>query len=136
MAGGPRAKALQNALLRYRILAYATGVFLLLLTLHIVLQGFQMRDTGESWFSNEGMSAIVPGSGHLIPMVHGWLYLIYVIVAIDLWMRTRLPLGGTVLVVLAGTIPVMSFVAERWVTRRVQPMIGAVVEKKAVKARS
>jgi len=126
---GNRASSLQSALLRYRVLAYATGVFLLLLTLHIIMQGFQMQDTGESWFSNEGMSAVVPGSGHLIPMVHGWLYLIYVIVAVDLWMRTRLPVLGTVLVVLAGTIPAMSFVAERWVTRRVQPMVGAVVER-------
>jgi len=126
---GNRAKALHNALLRYRVLAYVTGVFLLLLTFHIILQGFQMQDTGESWFSNEGMSAIIPGSGHAIPLIHGWCYLIYVIVAIDLWMRTRLPLFGTVLVLLAGTIPVMSFVAERWVTHRVQPMVGAVVEK-------
>jgi integral membrane protein len=131
MAPGKRAKALQNALLRYRILAYATGVFLLLLTFHIVLQGIQAQDTGESWFSNEGMSALIPGTGHAIPMIHGWLYLIYVIVAVDLWMRTRLPALGTVGVVLAGTIPVMSFVAERWVTRRVQPMIGAVVDKQA-----
>jgi HAMP domain-containing protein len=30
-----------------------------------------------------------------------------------------------VLVVLAGTIPFMSFIAERWVTRRVRPMIEA-----------
>jgi hypothetical protein len=28
------------------------------------------------------------------------------------------------LVVLAGTIPAMSFVAERWVTHRVRPMIA------------
>lgn len=130
---GTRATSLHNALLRYRVLAYATGVFLLLLTLHIIMQAFQMRSTGESWFSNEGMSAVIPGSGHLIPMIHGWLYLLYVIVAVDLWMRTRLPLLGTVLVVLAGTIPAMSFVAERWVTGRVQPMVGAVVERAPAK---
>ncbi len=130
MASGPRAKALSNALLRYRVLAWVTGIFLLLLTLHIVLQGFQAADTGEFWFSNEGMSQIIPGSGHIIPMVHGWLYLAYVIVAVNLWMRTRLPAWGTVGVVLAGTIPVMSVVAERWVTARVQPMVGAVREKK------
>ncbi|GLY27764.1 DUF3817 domain-containing protein [Kineosporia sp. NBRC 101731] len=130
MAGPNRGQSLKNALLRYRVLAYATGVFLLLLTLHIVMQGFQMRNTDLSWFSNEGLSAVIPGSGHLIPMIHGWLYLIYVIVAVDLWMRTRLPLGSTILVVLAGTVPVMSFVAERWVTGRVQPMVGAVVERK------
>ena len=46
-----------------------------------------------------------------------------VIVAVDLWFRTRLPIGRMALVVLAGTIPAMSFVAERWVTHRVRPMI-------------
>jgi hypothetical protein len=34
-----------------------------------------------------------------------------------------------ILVVLAGTIPVMSFVAERWVTSRLHPIIAAVVER-------
>jgi HAMP domain-containing protein len=58
-------------------------------------------------------------------MVHGYLYLVYVIVAVDLWFRTRLPAGRMVLVVLAGTVPFMSFVAERWVTGRVRPMIEA-----------
>ncbi len=37
--------------------------------------------------------------------------------------RTRLPLPQTVLVVLAGTVPGMSFVAERWITHRVRPMV-------------
>ena len=133
-SSGKRAKSLHNALLRYRVMAYATGVALLLLTLHIIIQGFQMQNTDESWFSNEGLSSVIPHAGHLIPLIHGWFYLIYVIVAIDLWMRTRLPLGGTILVLLAGTIPVMSFVAERWVTRRVQPMVGAVVEKRPAPA--
>jgi integral membrane protein len=102
------------ALTRYRLLAYATGVFLLLLTLHLVLKyGF---DTA--------------GLGAWVPVVHGWLYLAYVIVAVDLWFRTRahgspLDPARMLLVVLAGTVPFMSFVAERWVTHRVRPLLGA-----------
>jgi hypothetical protein len=30
-----------------------------------------------------------------------------------------------ILVVLAGTVPTMSFVAERWVSARVRPMLAA-----------
>jgi integral membrane protein len=99
----------KSALTRYRVLAYATGVFLLLLTLNIVLK-------------------YVLKTGHLGPWVaigHGYLYLVYVIVTVDLWFRTRLPFWRTVLVVLAGTVPFMSFVAEHWVRAQVQPMIDA-----------
>lgn len=113
---------MKAALTRYRVLAYATGVLLLLLTLHVVLQVVQQRP-GESLFEVEGLSAFVPGAGTLIPLAHGWLYLAYVIVSVDLWFRTRLDTVRTVGVVLAGTIPLMSFVAERWVRAQVGPML-------------
>ena len=67
----------------------------------------------------------MPGAQHWVPITHGYLYLAYVIVAVDLWFRARLPLLRMALVVLAGTVPFMSFVAERWVTARVRPMIAA-----------
>ena len=120
---------LAAALTRYRVMAWATGVLLLLLTLHVVLQLIQFDGETFSWagvFEQQGLDVVVPGSGHVIPIMHGWLYLVYVVSAVDLWLRTRLPFGRTVLVVLAGTVPAMSFVAERWVTSRVQPMIAAV----------
>jgi len=98
-----------SALTRYRVMAYATGVFLLLLTTNVILK-------------------YVLDTGHLGPWVaigHGWLYLAYVIVTVDLWFRTRLDVTRTVLVVLAGTVPFMSFVAERWVHAQVAPLAAA-----------
>jgi integral membrane protein len=50
---------------------------------------------------------------------HGWLYFIYLIVGVDLAFRLRYPLGKTVLILLAGTVPFMSFVAERFVHKDV-----------------
>ena len=108
------------ALTRYRVMAYATGVLLLLLTLHVVLQLAQSG--GQDVFEAEGLSAWIPGAGTVIPIAHGYLYLAYVVTAVDLWFRTRLPFGPMVLVALAGTVPAMSFVAERWVRARVRPM--------------
>ncbi len=98
---------MKAALTRYRVLAYATGVFLVLLSINLVLKYVLDQE----------------GLGDWLAIVHGWLYLAYVLVAVDLWFRTRLPFGRSVLVVLAGTVPLASFVAERWVTRRVQPMV-------------
>ena len=105
------------------MLAWATGVFLLLLTLHVLVQWRQSATEGLAFGDAPGLGRWIPGAQHWVPMVHGYLYLVYVIVAVDLWFRARLPVGRMVLVVLAGTIPFMSFVAERWVTARVRPMI-------------
>jgi integral membrane protein len=51
-------------------------------------------------------------------VAHGWLFLVYVIVTAMLGVRLRWPLPRYVLVMLAGTIPTMSFVAEHFVTRQ------------------
>jgi integral membrane protein len=112
------------ALTRYRALAYATGVFLLLLTLHVLVQWYQSSSEGLAFADAPGLGRWIPGAEHWVPITHGYLYLVYVVVAVDLWFRTRLPFGRMVLVVLAGTIPAMSFVAERWVTHRVRPLIA------------
>ena len=123
-----RAKSLASALTRYRVMAWTTGVLLVLLTAHVVMQIVQHGGLSGGWgpvFEEKGIDVVVPGLGHGVPIAHGWMYLIYVVVTIDLWLRTRLPAFKTALVVLAGTIPFMSFVAERWVTHRVRPMIEA-----------
>lgn len=100
---------MKAALTRYRVMAYVTGVFLLLLCLNMVLKyGLDQKGLGD-W----------------IPIGHGWLYMIYVAVAVDLWFRTRLDVTRTVFVALAGTIPLASFFAERWVTKQVQPLVEA-----------
>jgi integral membrane protein len=104
----PEENPVKAALTRYRVLAYATGVFLVLLTVNLVI---------KYGFDGEGLGA-------WLAIVHGWLYLAYVVVAVDLWFRTRLPFWRSVLVVVAGTVPLASFAAERWVTNRVTPMLA------------
>jgi len=49
---------------------------------------------------------------------HGFIYVLYLLAAFMLTRRLRLNLGQTLVVLLAGTVPVMTFVVERWVTRR------------------
>ena len=117
---------MSKALTRYRFLAYATGVVLLLLTLHVIVQAVQAHHEHVAFTDAPGLGRWLPAGEIWIPVTHGYLYLAYVITAVDLWFRTRLPVAKMVLVVLAGTVPGMSFVAERWVTHRVAPMIAAV----------
>ncbi|MGH4011058.1 MAG: DUF3817 domain-containing protein [Pseudonocardiaceae bacterium] len=83
--------------------AYATGVMLLVLTLSMVLR-YGFADERLVW------------SGP----VHGFLYMGYLVCTVLLGTTVGWRPGRMVLVALAGTIPLMSFVAERSVTREVR----------------
>jgi integral membrane protein len=91
------------AVTRYRVMAYIVGVLLIV----IVFVGIPMQVFGHN-------DAIV----NYVGTTHGILYMLYLVMAYLLTRRLNLTLGQTVIVLLAGTIPVMTFVVERWVTRR------------------
>ena len=99
---GPSPEGLHARLLAFRVMAYVTGVFLLLLVTSMVLK-YGFGDGSLSWSA----------------YAHGWLYLVYLVTVLLLGTATGWTPGRMVLVMLAGTIPVMSFVAERKVTRKV-----------------
>jgi integral membrane protein len=56
----------------------------------------------------------------VLGIAHGYLYMTLLLTIADLWRRRRFPLVAVLLVALAGTIPFLSFVAERQVTARVR----------------
>jgi len=93
---------LHGALLRYRVLAYTVGVGLVVL----VCVGVPL----QIWGDNDLVVAIVGTA-------HGWLYMVYVVLTFDLARRARWPIGRTIAVILAGTVPFLSFYAERRSTR-------------------
>ena len=99
------ARRVGGALLRFRIIAYTVGVGLVVL----VFVGVPLNHLA-------GQEAVVAILGPL----HGFLYIVYLLATVDLAFRCRWPLPRTVLVMLAGTIPFLSFVAERRVTRLVR----------------
>jgi integral membrane protein len=98
-----RIEAASGALLRYRIMAFVTGVVLICGCITLILK----------W---AGVPHMEPLTGY-VWIAHGYLYLVYVIITALLGVRLRWPLPRFALVMLAGTIPTMSFVAEHFVTR-------------------
>jgi integral membrane protein len=94
----------KGALARFRVMAYVVGVGLLALCVGIVLN--RVFDQGT-------FSAI-------IGPVHGFLYIVYLVAIVDLALKARWSLKGTILVMLSGVVPIGSFFAERAVTRKVQ----------------
>ncbi len=93
---------MKAAVLRYRVMAYVTGVVLVVLC----FVGIPLQVAGHPAVAND------------VGVVHGILYIIYLVVAWMLSRRLQLATKPTVIMLLAGTIPIMTFIVERWVTRR------------------
>ena len=100
MTDGPGGRPL----VAYRIMANVVGVVLVLLVASLPYKygGDHAEPTGGIGFA------------------HGMLYIVLLASVVNLAFRRRFPLVWVVLVALAGTIPFLSFVAERQVTRRVR----------------
>lgn len=93
---------MQAAVLRYRVMAYVTGV--VLMTLCFV--GIPLQVAGHPAMAND------------VGTAHGILYMIYLVAAYILARKLRMAPKPTAIMLAAGTIPVMTFIVERWVSRR------------------
>ena len=97
-----------GALTRFRVMAWIVGVMLLILTVGMVAKyGFDEPLVVE-----------------VIGPVHGFLYVVYLITVVDLAFKAKFSLIRTLLVMLAGTVPFLSFVAEHRVTVDVREMLA------------
>ena len=96
---------MNGALLRYRVMAWVVGTLLVVL----VCVGMPLK-----YFADEPHGVTVLG------IAHGYLYMLLLLSIGDLWRRRRFPLSVVVAVALAGTIPFLSFVAERKITHGIR----------------
>lgn len=94
---------LGGALSRFRVMAWLTGFVLGALTIWLVV-GYGFLDYAQT--------EAKPSLYRWLWTAHGWLYLIYLVTGIDLCFRLRLSVMRTLAVLVAGTIPFMSFVAD------------------------
>ncbi len=103
---------MSGALLRYRAMAYLVGTLLIVLTTGVVLKyGTANGSTPQTLGASIAM---------YVGTAHGFLYMIFLVTAADLARRARFPLAFAALVLLLGTVPFFSFVAERLATARVR----------------
>ena len=100
---------MRNAWIRYRIMAYLVGTLLIVL----VLVGLPLKYL-------LGIPEVVTWTA--IP--HGYLYMVLLITAVDLGLRVKWSWTRLLLIALAGTIPFLSFVAERSATRDVRTKLA------------
>lgn len=65
-----------------------------------------------------------PVLGDWIAITHGWIYAVYLVTVVDLWTKLRWGPRRLAMLVLAGVVPVLSFVAEHRVTREARAVIA------------
>lgn len=108
------------ALTRYRVMATVVGVLLVVLILvgmplkYLTGEGTDPQQLGE-WITS------------YLGVAHGWLYMIFLVTAFLLSRRAGWPLPFTIVILLAGTVPVLSFWAEHRATARVREEHGAAL---------
>ncbi len=108
---------MKSALLRYRVMANVVGVLLVVLILvgvplkYLTADGTSPQLTGE-WITQ------------YLGVAHGWLYMIFLVMAFLLSRRARWDLGFTVTTLVLGTVPVLSFWAERRATARAREQMA------------
>lgn len=99
----------KGALTRYRVMAWVVGILLVIL----VCVGMPLK-----YIWSDGR--VVTWTG--IP--HGWLYAVLLITAYDLGRRVQWSIKWFLMIMAAGTVPFLSFVAEHFATKNVKATIA------------
>ncbi|HVT22859.1 MAG TPA: DUF3817 domain-containing protein [Mycobacteriales bacterium] len=99
-------RSVDGALLRYRVVAIIVSILLVVL----FAIGIPLEFAG----GHKGVDAVV-GTAHGV-----FFYPLYIVLTLDLTRRVRMTPPQLVLTVLAGTIPLASFYAERRTTHYVR----------------
>ncbi len=117
-------KPLLNA---YRVLATVVGLSIITL----VLIGVPLKYVHEIWPSvlPEGSNGWQLGSdiNLYLGTAHGFIYMAFVLVAFMLALRARWPIAFTIVTLICGTVPFLSFWAEFRAIRRVQEQFPETV---------
>src|SRR5262249_33974670 len=99
---------IRTALLGYRVMAWTTGLWLIALCYEMVVKYIVQVDNPPTW----------------IGVVHGWVYFIYLLFTANLAVKVRWPIGKTIGVLLAGTIPLLGIIVEHFQTKSLKAQFG------------
>ncbi len=89
-------------------MAYVVGTLLVILTVGVVLR-YATADHSSSQHAGEWITTYVG-------VAHGWLYMVFLVVAALLARQARWTIPFSVLVLLSGLIPFGTFIVERRAT--------------------
>ena len=113
----------EGALQRYRLAANVVGVLLIVLCL-VGLPLNEIHRLDPALFPVGSRPQQVGAAiSQYLGVAHGYLYMLFVVLAFLLSRKARWDLGFTLVTLLCGTVPVPSFWAEHRATRRVREQL-------------
>ena len=115
---------IRSAATFYKVLAYATGVMLLLLCAEMIVKYFwhlelfiggTLLDGSSNAVSLVNRADITDGVNLslAILIIHGWMYVIYLLADFRLWSLMRWPFSRFITIALGGVVPLLSFFMEK-----------------------
>ncbi len=124
---------MKSTLTAYRVMATIVGVLLVVLFfVGVPLAHFDgtpmwgiIPSTPQIWLEGSTAQEVGEAITTYLGVAHGWLYMIFVFTAFTLSRRARWEIGFTVVTILLGTVPVLSFWAEHRATRRARQQLAA-----------
>lgn len=146
----------------YRVMSYVTGTFLLLLVAEMVLK-YSPTHVEVFAFGASGplsLEAVVPGMGCqwfslfvpggmgceivslgvgvnislMILIVHGWIYVVYLLACFRLWSLLRWPFPRLLAMAAGGVVPFLSFFVEHRMHRIALADLARLEAEKAAKS--
>lgn len=122
---------ISGSLTFYRVFAFVTGIMLLILVAKMIMDygfGYELYAGGTTvageantlGFHPQG--SIVQGEAisYWVAVIHGWIYVVYVIAGFRLWYLMSWPIGRLILIVAGGVVPFLSFIVERRIAGEVR----------------
>lgn len=153
---------IRSAITFYRVMSWVTGIFLLLLVAEMVLK-YSPTHVELFAFGASGplaLEAVVPGAGCqwyslfvpggmgceitslgegfnislTILIVHGWIYVVYLLASFRLWSLLRWPFKRLFAMALGGVVPFLSFFVERPLHRAALADLARLEAEKAARS--
>ena len=133
-------RSLRKVLNAYRFMATVVGVLLVVLCLiGVPLANFDGTEmwgifpsTPTIWLDGSDAQEVGEAITTYLGVAHGWLYMAFVFVAFLLSRRSGWELRFTLVTLVSGTVPVLSFWAERRATRRVRAQLAQSLDETPV----
>lgn len=120
-----KSEKLRKVIRFYRVSSYVTGIFLLLLMVtwgirRLPFLGYDLWLMGPNGFitfesygvEGEGLPDVGANLTVWILIIHGWLYVVYLLADFRLWTLLRWPFTRFLFIALGGIVTLLSFYTE------------------------
>ncbi len=125
------AQQIRGSLTFYKVFAFVTGIMLLILVAKMIMDygfGYELYAGGVAPDGAENTLGFFPkesvtggeGISYWTAVVHGWIYVIYVIAGFRLWFLMNWKVSRLLTIVLGGVVPFLSFIVERRIAAEVR----------------